>query len=61
MARRRHFRAWKNALSVARVPLALRGRRGGLRVTHAWDQFSSYETLNGACYGVGPVRAAAVP
>jgi hypothetical protein len=29
-SRRRHFRAWKSARSVASVPLALRGGRGGL-------------------------------
>ena len=52
-SRRRHFRAWKNARSVARVPLALRGGRGGLCVTHAGDQFSGHETLNGAEFGTG--------
>src|ERR1700730_14815741 len=41
-SRRRHFRAWKNARSVARVPLALRGGRGGLCVTHAGDQFCGH-------------------
>jgi hypothetical protein len=43
--------------SVTRVPLAFPGGRGALCVTHARDQCSGDGTLNGACCGVGPVRA----
>jgi hypothetical protein len=43
--------------SMTRVPLAFPGGLGALCVTHARDQCSGHETLNGACCGVGPVRA----